>query len=70
MNRLLEKCRRLWKNCERKLETSAQMVVLALYKKEGQWLVYIGSSYSLQSAEVLRRWAREHIVHDAYVNTK
>jgi transposase len=25
----LEKCRRLWKNCERKLETSAQMVVLA-----------------------------------------
>ena len=25
----LEKCRRLWKNCERKLETSKQMVVLA-----------------------------------------
>jgi transposase len=25
----LEKCRRLWKNCERKLETSLQMVVLA-----------------------------------------
>jgi transposase len=25
----LEKCRRLWKNCERKLETSGQMVVLA-----------------------------------------
>lgn len=25
----LEKCRRLWKNCERKLATSKQMVVLA-----------------------------------------
>ena len=25
----LEKCRRLWKNCERKLETSLQMVLLA-----------------------------------------
>jgi len=25
----LEKCRRLWKNCERKLHTSQQMVVLA-----------------------------------------
>ena len=25
----LEKCRRLWKNCERKLNTSQQMVVLA-----------------------------------------
>ena len=25
----LEKCRRLWKNCERKLNTSLQMVVLA-----------------------------------------
>lgn len=25
----LEKCRRLWKNCERKLATSRQMVVLA-----------------------------------------
>ena len=25
----LEKCRRLWKNCERKLHTSLQMVVLA-----------------------------------------
>jgi transposase len=25
----LEKCRRLWKNCERKLETSVQFVVLA-----------------------------------------
>lgn len=25
----LEKCRRLWKNCERKLPTSLQMVVLA-----------------------------------------
>ncbi|CAN5407369.1 hypothetical protein BH10PSE19_BH10PSE19_03570 [soil metagenome] len=24
----LEKCRRLWKNCERKLNTSLQMVVL------------------------------------------
>ena len=24
----LEKCRRLWKNCERKLETSRQMIVL------------------------------------------
>jgi len=25
----LEKCRRLWKNCERKLATSLQMVVLS-----------------------------------------
>jgi transposase len=25
----LEKCRRLWKNCERKLSTSKQMVILA-----------------------------------------
>ena len=25
----LEKCRRRWKNCERKLNTSLQMVVLA-----------------------------------------
>ena len=25
----LEKCRRLWKNCERKINTSMQMVVLA-----------------------------------------
>ena len=25
----LEKCRRLWKNCERKLNTSLQMMVLA-----------------------------------------
>jgi transposase len=25
----LEKCRRLWKNCERKLETSLQLVMLA-----------------------------------------
>lgn len=25
----LEKCRRLWKNCERKLHTSSQMVILA-----------------------------------------
>ena len=25
----LEKCRRLWKNCERKLETSRQFIVLA-----------------------------------------
>jgi transposase len=25
----LDKCRRLWKNCERKLETSLQFVVLA-----------------------------------------
>lgn len=25
----LDKCRRLWKNCERKLNTSLQMVVLA-----------------------------------------
>ena len=25
----LEKCRRLWKNCERKLQTSQQMIVLA-----------------------------------------
>ena len=25
----LEKCRRLWKNCERKLNTSLQMIVLA-----------------------------------------
>ncbi|MDE5067022.1 transposase, partial [Wolbachia endosymbiont of Drosophila leontia] len=25
----LEKCRRLWKNCERKLNTSLQMIVLS-----------------------------------------
>jgi transposase len=25
----LEKCRRLWKNCERKLETSLQLIHLA-----------------------------------------
>ena len=25
----LEKCRRLWKNCERKLSTSLQMMLLA-----------------------------------------
>ncbi|MDR2978349.1 MAG: IS5/IS1182 family transposase, partial [Rickettsiales bacterium] len=25
-----EKCRRLWKNCERKLNTSLQMIVLSL----------------------------------------
>ena len=25
----LEKCRRLWKNCERKLSTSRQMIILA-----------------------------------------
>jgi transposase len=25
----LEKCRRLWKNCERKLSTSLQFIVLA-----------------------------------------
>jgi transposase len=25
----LEKCRRLWKNCERKLETSLQLIALA-----------------------------------------
>jgi transposase len=28
----LEKCRRLWKNCERKLETSLQMVSLAFLR--------------------------------------
>ncbi len=28
----LEKCRRLWKNCERKLQTSLQMVVLAFLR--------------------------------------
>jgi transposase len=28
----LEKCRRLWKNCERKLRTSLQMVVLAFVR--------------------------------------
>lgn len=28
----LEKCRRLWKNCERKLNTSMQMVVLAFVR--------------------------------------
>ncbi len=27
----LEKCWRLWKNCERKLNTSLQMIVLSLY---------------------------------------
>lgn len=28
----LEKCRRLWKNCERKINTSFQMVVLAFIR--------------------------------------
>lgn len=28
----LEKCRRLWKNCERKINTSVQMVVLAFIR--------------------------------------
>ena len=28
----LEKCRRLWKNCERKINTSLQMVVLAFVR--------------------------------------
>lgn len=28
----LEKCRRLWKNCERKLNTSLQMVVMAFIR--------------------------------------
>ncbi len=28
----LEKCRRLWKNCERKINTSLQMVVLAFIR--------------------------------------
>ncbi len=28
----LEKCRRLWKNCERKLNTSLQMIVLSFYE--------------------------------------
>ena len=28
----LEKCRRLWKNCERKMNTSLQMVVLAFVR--------------------------------------
>jgi len=28
----LEKCRRLWKNCERKLSTSLQMMVLAFVR--------------------------------------
>ncbi|MBQ2444729.1 MAG: transposase, partial [Clostridia bacterium] len=28
----LDKCRRLWKNCERKLHTSFQMVTLAFIR--------------------------------------
>jgi len=28
----LEKCRRLWKNCERKINTSLQMVVMAFLR--------------------------------------
>ena len=32
----LEKCRRLWKNCERKLNTSLQMVVLASQNRHRQ----------------------------------
>ena len=35
----LEKCRRLWKNCERKLNTSLQMVVLAFYGVNPQKIV-------------------------------
>ena len=28
----LEKCRRLWKNCERKINTSLQMIVMAFIR--------------------------------------
>jgi hypothetical protein len=28
----LEKCRRLWKNCERKLSNSLQMVIIAFVR--------------------------------------
>ncbi|MBM6411617.1 IS5/IS1182 family transposase, partial [Lacticaseibacillus paracasei] len=28
----LEKCRRLWKNCERKLHTSTMMITLAFLR--------------------------------------
>jgi transposase len=34
----LEKCRRLWKNCERKMNTSLQMVVLAFIQLLAQRL--------------------------------
>lgn len=34
----LEKCRRLWKNCERKINTSLQMVVLAFVRLLAQRL--------------------------------
>lgn len=34
----LEKCRRLWKNCERKINTSVQMVVLAFVRLLAQRL--------------------------------
>jgi len=36
----LEKCRRLWKNCERKLETSLQMVKLTLSTFQVNQLIY------------------------------
>ncbi|MDR2978080.1 MAG: transposase, partial [Rickettsiales bacterium] len=29
----LEKCRRLWENCERKLNTSLQMIVLSFISR-------------------------------------
>ncbi|RKZ79712.1 MAG: hypothetical protein DRR16_25230 [Candidatus Parabeggiatoa sp. nov. 3] len=40
------------------------------YKKDEKWLVYIGNSSSLKSAEVLKSWAHEHIANDAYVSKK
>ncbi len=46
----LEKCRRLWKNCERKLNTSLQMVVLSfisiLLKDSKQVLIVTARSWS------------------------
>ncbi|QYF48127.1 hypothetical protein RHABOEDO_000230 [Candidatus Rhabdochlamydia oedothoracis] len=47
----IEKCRRLWKNCERKLHTSLNMVVLALkVGKKNQKVLKLIHSITLMKA--------------------
>ena len=53
----LEKCRRLWKNCERKLNTSLQMVVLAFTVN---LLRLSPAGVSLTSGEVVATSALPH----------
>ncbi len=58
----LEKCRRLWKNCERKLNTSLQMVVLSFI-----------SILLKDSKQVLRKknqpLQKQHINYFIYLST-